>query len=87
MELNKEDWHHEANFFKNIMFKWKIILKHIKDNDEKFTNLEDSITDDNLNINNRRNHFNLNQGIGSSTIQEILGDVANIRAILFNDDG
>ena len=55
------------------MFKWKIILKHIKDNDEEFTDgkfidLEDSITDDNLNINNRLNHFNLNQGIGSSTI-------------------
>lgn len=50
------------------MFKWKIILKHIKDNDEKFTDLKDSITDDNLNINNRRNHFNLNKGIGSSTI-------------------
>ena len=55
------------------MFKWKIILKHIKDNDEKFidgkfTDLKDSITDDNLNINNRRNHFNINKGIGSSTI-------------------
>jgi len=70
MELSKEDWHNEAKVFKNIEFKWKILLKLIKDNDAKFTDgkiigLEDNITYENLNINSRLNHFNLDQGIGN----------------------